>query len=220
MGLKFEVDTLEGVEESHKAFYTEHNGKYRLSVEGLDPADEVKGALAKEREARKQAKTEAESLRAALDAKELAELESQKKYEELYKKAQESSGKTAAELTALQNKIADRDKSEAALKVAASLTRDTAKAALLQKEIMSYTRHDASGVSFEGDAGAMTAEQVAANITKQYPFLVDGNQSSGGGAAGSNGGKGGSSQVTRSEFDKMNPSQKMTHTRSGGTITD
>jgi hypothetical protein len=188
MALKFEVDTLEGVEESHKGFYTEHNGKYRLSVEGLDPADEVKGALAKEREERKRAKAEADELRKALEGKELTELESQKKYEELYKKAQETSGKTAAELTALQNKIADRDKSEAARKVAASLTRDTAKAALLQKEIMGLTRHSESGVSFEGDSGVMTAEQVAAHITKQYPFLVDGNQSSGGGAAGGNGG--------------------------------
>jgi len=58
----------------------------------------------------------------------------------------------------------------------------------LQKEIMGLTRHSDTGVSFEGDGGVMTAEQVAAHITKQYPFLVDGNQSSGGGAAGGNGG--------------------------------
>ena len=77
---------------------------------------------------------------------------------------------------------------EAALKVAASLTRDTAKAELLKKEILNYTEHSADGVKFKGESGDMTAEQLTAHLTKQYPFLVDGNQSSGGGANGGNGG--------------------------------
>lgn len=190
MGLKFEVDSLDGLDDGVKAMYKEHNGKYRLDVEGIDPADELKGALAKEREERKKKGQEAEELRKALEAKELAELEGQKKYEELYKKAQESGTKTAAELQALKDAIANRDKSEAALKVAASLTRDTAKAELLKKEILNYTQHTPEGVKFSGEAGEMTAEQLSAHITKQYPFLVDGNQSSGGGANGGQGGKG------------------------------
>lgn len=190
MGLKFEVETLDGLDDSIKGMYKEHGGKFRLDVEGIDPADELKGALGKERDAHKSAKKEAEELRKALEAKELAELEGNKKFEELYKREQETRTKTAAELQALQNAIADRDKSEAALKVAASLTRDTAKAELLKKEIMNYTQHTPEGVKFSGDAGEMTAEQLGAHITQQYPFLVDGNQSSGGGATGGNGGKG------------------------------
>lgn len=188
MALKFEVDTLDSVDEAQRGLYAEHNGKFRLSVEGLDPADEVKGALAKEREERKKAKTEAEELRKALEAKELAELEGQKKYEELYKREQETRSKTSAELQQLKDAIAQREKSEAALKVAASLTRDTAKAELLKKEILNYTEHSADGVKFKGESGDMTAEQLTAHLTKQYPFLVDGNQSSGGGANGGNGG--------------------------------
>ena len=188
MALKFEVDTLDSVDEAQRGLYAEHNGKFRLSVEGLDPADEVKGALAKEREERKKAKTEAEELRKALEAKELAELEGQKKYEELYKREQETRSKTSAELQQLKDAIAQREKSEAALKIASSLTRDTAKAALLQKEVMNYAEHTAEGVKFKGEAGEMTAEQITAHLTKQYPFLVDGNQSSGGGANGGNSG--------------------------------
>ena len=37
-----------------------------------------------------------------------------------------------------------------------------------------------------GPDGTMTAEQLGKHLTERYPFLVDGNQSSGGGATGSN----------------------------------
>ena len=45
MGLKFEIDSLDGVGEAVKGFYTKHGDKYRLDVEGIDPADELKEAL-------------------------------------------------------------------------------------------------------------------------------------------------------------------------------
>jgi hypothetical protein len=42
MALVFEVESLDGVDEGFKSLYQEHNGKYRLAVEGIDPADELK----------------------------------------------------------------------------------------------------------------------------------------------------------------------------------
>ena len=49
MALQFEVETLEGIDEGLHGLYAEHNGKFRLSVSGIDPADELKEALRKER---------------------------------------------------------------------------------------------------------------------------------------------------------------------------
>lgn len=184
MALKFEVDSLEGVDDAIKPLYQEHNGKFRLAVEGIDPADELKNALSREREERKSAKQRAEELQKALEAKELAELEGQKKYEELYKREQETRNKTAAELELLRKSIAERELSESALKVAGSLTRDAAKADLLKKEAMAYAVHSADGVKFTVDGVDVTAEQLQQHLAKQYPFLADGVQSSGGGASG------------------------------------
>lgn len=184
MALKFEVDSLEGVDDAIKPLYQEHNGKFRLAVEGIDPADELKNALSREREERKSAKQRAEELQKALEAKELAELEGQKKYEELYKREQETRNKTTAELELLRKSIAERELSESALKVASNLTRDAAKADLLKKEAMAYAAHSADGVKFTVDGVDVTAEQLQQHLAKQYPFLADGVQSSGGGASG------------------------------------
>lgn len=185
MALELELDSLEGVAEGIKTLYVEKDGKYRLDVAGLDDSIAGKSALVKEREERKKAKAEADELRKTLQDKELAELEGQKKYEDLYKREQENARKSATELDLLKRSIADKERTEAALKVAAGLTRDTAKAELLQKEIMAYAQNTSEGVKFSSDSGDMTVEQLSAFITKKYPFLVDGNQSSGGGAAGS-----------------------------------
>lgn len=184
MALKFEIDSLDGVDDAIKPLYQEHGGKFRLAVEGIDPADELKGALQREREERKTAKQQAEDLRKQLEAKELAELEGQKKYEELYKREQETRSKTAAELEMLRKSIAERELSESALKVAGSLTRDSAKAQLLKKEAIAYATHTPDGVKFTVDGVDVTAEQLQAHLIKQYPFLADGVQSSGGGATG------------------------------------
>ena len=54
--LKFEVDTLDGLDDGVKALYQQHGNKFRLAVEGIDPADELKEALRKEREERAAAK--------------------------------------------------------------------------------------------------------------------------------------------------------------------
>lgn len=186
MGLKFEVDSLEGIDASlHWQYKQVDGGKYRLDVEGIDPADELKRALGREREERKTAKQEAEELRKQLEAKELGELEAQKKYEELYKRAQDEGGKTKAELDLLRKNIADKERSESALKVAGALTRDASKAALLQEQAQKYVEVTPEGVKFRSPEGTdWTAEQLQAHLGKTFPFLADGNQASGGGAAG------------------------------------
>ncbi len=45
MALKLVVDSLEGVDEAHKALYTEDNGKFRLQVDGVEDTSGLKTAL-------------------------------------------------------------------------------------------------------------------------------------------------------------------------------
>lgn len=54
MALPYQADSLEGIDEAARGFYTEKNGKYVLDVEGVEPVESIQGlksALAKERDA-------------------------------------------------------------------------------------------------------------------------------------------------------------------------
>ncbi len=117
-------------------------------------------------------------------------LEEKQDFEKLWRQEQDQRTKTSQELDTLRKSIADKDRSETALKLAASLTRDNARAELLKKEALAYIQHTPDGVKIQGPDGDMTAEQLSAHLAKQFPFLVDGNQASGGSAPGSKSGSG------------------------------
>lgn len=117
-------------------------------------------------------------------------LEEKQEFEKLWRQEQEQRTKASQELENLRKSIADKDRSETALKLASSLTRDNARAELLKKEALAYIQHTPDGVKIQGPDGDMTAEQLSAHLAKQFPFLVDGNQASGGSAPGSKSGGG------------------------------
>lgn len=190
MKLKFEIDSLETVEEGVRALYKQHSsGKFRLDVDGIDPADELKEALRKEREERAAAKSklsEYEQQQAELERKRLEEAQ---QFERLYKTEQEAKATTAKELAELKQKIADKERNENAQSVVTKLTRDTARAELLNDKALQFIHHTPEGIKINGpDGQAWNAEQLQAHLAERYPFLVDGNQASGGGAAGGKGG--------------------------------
>jgi len=60
---------------------------------------------------------------------------------------------------------------------------------------------------------------LMAHLTKEYPFLVDGSNATGGGAQSSSGG-GASKNVNRTEFDNMSPDKKMAFLKDGGIVED
>ena len=53
MALKFTVDSLDDVSEAHRDLYAEKDGKFFLSVDGLEDNSGLKKALDTERETRK-----------------------------------------------------------------------------------------------------------------------------------------------------------------------
>lgn len=184
MALKFELESLDGLDDGVKSLYTEHNGKYRLQVEGIDPADELKEALRKERDERKAAKEKLAEVERAQQEAEAKRMEEAQQFESLYKNTKGELEKRTQEFEEYKRKLADKERSELATALASSLTRDTKRAELLKKEALAFIQHTADGVVISGPDGTMTAEQLKDSLAKNYPFLVDGNQSSGGNATG------------------------------------
>lgn len=198
MALEFELDDLDSVDESIKGFYAQHeNGKFRLDVSGIDPADELKGALVKEREARKLANErigQFESERkAAQDAADLAQreaLQTAGKWEELYKLEQEQKQKALDDRKAFESKVQQKDMQASITDIANEIAFKPELAKHLKRELETYAKHNGEQVTYEINGSPATREQVVLQVKKDNPDLVNGDGMSGGGASGSNKGSG------------------------------
>ena len=60
---KYQLDSLDGLDEGARAFYEEKDGKFQLKVEGIPQGEDVSGLKAKIDELLSEKKTEAEKQR-------------------------------------------------------------------------------------------------------------------------------------------------------------
>ena len=188
MALAFEIDSLDGLEESVKTLYKEHNGKFRLDVSGIDPADELKGALQREREERKAAKARADQLE-----REKAAAQKMKEDWEAEKAATN------------KEKI-----HSAALEIAAALGDKESSVKLLTREAKDYISIDAGKIKYEIGGIEVDKQAVMKMLLEEYANICKSSGANGGGAAGGkNGGAGKKlsdmTQSERLEFKKRDP---------------
>ena len=104
MTLKFQLDTLEGVDETTQAMYIEKEGKYFLNVEGLPQPEDVSGLKSKVQELLDEKKAADKARKEAEDAARLEREESARKsgnVEELEKSWSEKYNRREAELNGM-----------------------------------------------------------------------------------------------------------------------
>lgn len=220
MALAFEVESLEGVEDSAKALYIEKDGKFRLDLTGFDPADELKEALRKERELNKDEKQKRHDLEEAKRLDDLKRAQEKGEFKTLYESTIAALDNERATNSEFKKKIEQKELDTAALKVAGQLTKDTSRSGLLVKEILQYTKYNDGEIQYEIDGVVVDSKVLSDKITSDYPFLVDGNQSSGGGAGGGKGGGAASKVKTRAEFDALSHADRSKFSLDGGKVTD
>lgn len=186
--LKFEIESLEEVDEQFHDMYQEKDGKFRLKVDGLDDNGALKEALRKEREERAEAKRRLQEMETESEQRERERMEKQQEWEQLSKSERERADKLNGELDTLRREISEKSRSESAASVTSALTRDTARERLLRREALNFISHTPEGIKINGpDGQAWDSEQLSKYLKEQYPFLVDGIQSSGGGSIGGKG---------------------------------
>lgn len=205
MTLKLELASLDGLDATVAALYTEKDGKFRLDVDGVE---DVSGLKAKIAELMGETKAERDKRKALEEAAEAAEAERAKQageFKTLYEKAQADLDKERAENRAFKQKIEEKDREGVAASIAGELTRDTSRAALLKKEALSFLKNSDDGVKFEIGGVGVDRAKVLEHLKAAYPFLVDGNQAGGGGAPGGGGGaaKTKLSEMTEAERVKL-----------------
>ena len=209
MTLKFQVDSLEGVDESVKALYVEKDGKFVLGIEGLPQPEDVSGlkaqmaTLLSEAKEAKRLKKEAEDLaqvereEAARKSGNVEELE--KSWLEKYNRREaELNGMLESERGTLSTQIRDLTVGRTATDIASSLAIPGSAEALLPhiERRLSVEQRDGKPVVVvldkEGKLSASTLDELKAEFANNTAFapLIAGSKASGGGASGAGNGGG------------------------------
>ncbi|PIB57246.1 hypothetical protein [Pseudomonas sp. 2995-1] len=207
--LKFQLDTLEGVDEAVRALYTEKDGKFVLGIEGLPQQEDVTGLKAKvdellgEKKAAEKARKDAEE-QARLEREEAARKSGN--VEELEKSWSEKFNRREAELNGLleqergtlSTQIRDLTVGRTATDIASALAIPGSAKALLPhiERRLSVEQRDGKPVVVvldqQGKLSAATLDELKAEFANDTAFapLIAGSKASGGGAAGAGGGGG------------------------------
>ncbi|AXP04266.1 hypothetical protein DZG01_15215 [Pseudomonas fluorescens] len=207
--LKFQLDTLEGVDEAVRALYTEKDGKFVLGIEGLPQQEDVSGLKAKVDELLGEKKAAEKKAREAEEAARLEREELARKsgnVEELERSWSEKYSKREAELSAmleqergtLSTQIRDLTVGRTATDIASALAIPGSAKALLPhiERRLSVEQRDGKPVVVvldqQGKLSAATLDELKAEFANDTAFapLIAGSKASGGGAAGAGGGGG------------------------------
>jgi predicted nuclease with TOPRIM domain len=169
-----------------------------------------------------QAEREAAEERARKEAEEKAKANND--YKHLFESQQAEAERLKKQLDELNGNIKQQTIFGTAAKIAAGLTKDTARAKLLEQQIsqrLTIVDDNIRVVDDSGNATVSTLDDLANKIKTDFPFLVDGSQANGGGAARSSGGAdGGRKEISRSDFEALAQGQRAQFIKEGGKVID
>jgi hypothetical protein len=212
MGLKYQLDTLDGLDDSVKSLYTEKEGKFVLGIEGLPQPEDVSGLKSKveellgEKKAAEKARKDAEE-QARLEREEAARKsgnveELEKSWSEKYNRREaELNGMLEQERGMLSTQIRDLTVGRTATDIASALAIPGSAKALLPhiERRLSVEQRDGKPVVVvldqQGKLSAATLDELKAEFANDAAFapLIAGSKASGGGASGA-GGSGGAAK--------------------------
>jgi len=209
MGLKYQLDTLDGLDDSVKSLYTEKEGKFVLGIEGLPQPEDVSGLKAKvdellgEKKAAEKARKDAED-QARLEREEAARKsgnveELERSWTEKYNRREaELNGMLEQERGTFGGQIRDLTVGRTATDIASALAIPGSAKALLPhiERRLSVEQRDGKPVvvvlDAQGKLSAATLDELKAEFANDVAFapLIAGSKASGGGANGAGNGGG------------------------------
>ncbi len=145
-------------------------------------------------------------------------------HEQLYKSSEEARRKLEEELNGLKGTIANKERDNAAMKIATELA-DGDNAALLSEFVSKRLKFTEEGLKVTDEKGDLTVSSLtdlkeSFKNDPRYAALLKGNQSSGGGASGGSNSGGAAKQKTRAEFEALAPADQMKFIKDGGITVD
>ena len=214
---KYELDSLDGLDESQKAFYAEKDGKFYFQIEGVVPESSVAGLKAnhdqllteKKEQQRLAQAAEAEKLRIEREA--LEEAARQKgdwqALEDSYKaKLAEKENEFSSQAETLRKQVYKLTVGEQAIKLAAEISKPHAQAIMsrfVEERLTLDENNNVRVLDLQGKPSAMTIDDLKQEFKASAMFqdIVVANNSSGGGATG--GGNGGGAAKNPKEMTEQ-----------------
>lgn len=148
----------------------------------------------------------------------------QNDFKQLYESQKAEAEKLQAQLEEVNTSVQRQTVMSEAARLALGLTKDVAKAKLLEQQISQRLTLVDGEIKVLDESGQLTVskpESLTESIRENYPFLVDGSQASGGGAARSQGGAdAGEKMVSRTDFDAMGQRERASFVKEGGKVID
>lgn len=148
----------------------------------------------------------------------------QNDFKQLYESQKAEAEKLQVQLEEVNSNVQRQTVMSEAARLASGLTKDVAKAKLLEQQISQRLTLVDGEIKVLDESGQLTVskpESLTESIRENYPFLVDGSQASGGGAARSQGGAdAGEKMVSRTDFDAMGQRERATFVKEGGKVID
>lgn len=195
MPLKYQIDSLEGLDEATQALYTEKDGKYVLKVEGMPEPEDTSGLKRKVEELLEESKTAKEAKRRAEEEAERAREEKARKDGDYKTLAEQYEGKLKEWETRYEQERKERAKdavNREAMRLAASLS-EGPNAEILSEFISRRMRYEDGKVKVTDAEGNLTISslddlQAEFRNDQRFAALVTGTKGSGSGAAGQGGG--------------------------------
>jgi len=183
--LRFEVSDLSEVDESFQGFYQEYEGKYRLKVEGVDDAKELKNALQKEREERKAAKQRLKEIEDKQKEQEKASLLEKEEFKTLWEQEKERTQQLQEEYLGFKQQVDQHRIENEALAISSLEGAGDHQTELLTEQVKKHIKVTDGRVNYEVGGVAVDKTDLINHLRSRYPILFKPTGSSGGGTAGS-----------------------------------
>lgn len=233
--LKYQLDSLDGVDDGVKSLYVEQGGKFVLGIEGLPKSEDVSGLKAKvdellseKKAAKEQAAEQAEKARKAAEdaAKKGGDIEALEK--SWQQKIESIESQYKGQIDQLTGSINSMTVDSVASKLASELALPGSADILIPhiKSRLAAEQREGKFVTvvkdLEGKPSASTIDDLKAEFTNNKAFapVIVGSKASGGGANGANGGAGGQPTKSRSEFNAMPQHERAAFVKAGGKPID
>jgi len=240
--LEYQLDSLDGVDESVQSMYTEKDGKFVLGINGLPDVKsyeesigkmeaklqellgEKKAEAEKRRVAEAQARKEAEEAAKRAGDTDALERSWQEKYDA---KVTELTSRFEPEINKLQGFLSRATVESDARKIVSEIALQGSEDVLMphvMNRLQMQIRDD--GVKTvvlgkDGKPSALSIEELKNEFIGNAAFapVIRGSQASGGSAEGSNA-SGGKKTLKMSVFQSKSPSEQMAFVKDGGTVID
>ena len=140
-------------------------------------------------------------------------------FKELYEKTQADLEAERNSNKTWKEQLQQRDIKEKAGRIGNDLAKtDTKRAEVLSDYAARFAKHDGEAVTYEIGGIEVSADKLKEHLTMEFPFLVDGNGSSGGGATGARGSAASEKTTKRAQFDSMGQNERSSFIKNGGRV--